>query len=205
MRIGIYGSSFDPITNGHLWSANTIAQREELDKVILLPSSSNRWDKNIGSGDCHRMAMLELAVAGNERFEIDDHEMKAPEGLHYTFYTMQYFREKYSGHQLFFLLGADLLAQLPNWSHAGELMEKTNFIVIERNNIPMRSVLESNPLLKKYEKHFTLVYKGIVNEISSSYIRGEFAAGRDPRYLLPETVYHYIIKNGIYRNKSGMV
>ena len=201
MRIGIYGSSFNPITNGHLWSANTIAQREELDKVILLPSSAKRRDKEIGITDSCRMEMLKLAIEGNNRFEVDDCELKAVAGKHYTYFTMEYFRDKYPKDELFFLMGADLLEDLPTWTYAEKLIPATTFIVIERNNILMHKIIAANRLLRKYEKKFILIYKGIVNEISSSYIREEFEEGRDPRYLLPDSVYQYIKEKGIYHKE----
>lgn len=198
MRIGIYGSSLDPITNGHLWSANTIAEREELDKVIFLPSSGKRLDKAIVTPDEHRVAMLKLAIAGNPLFDFSTYEMEAMPGKHHSYATMEYFRKTFANDELFFLIGADLLADLPGWTEGEKLIKTTKFIVIERNNILMHKIIAEHPLLRKYERNFTLIYKGIVNEISSGYIREEFTYGRDPRYILPESVYHYIKENNIY-------
>lgn len=198
MRIGIYGSSLDPITNGHLWSANTIAEREELDKVIFLPSSAKRLDKEIATPDEHRVAMLTLAIAENPLFDFSTYEMTAMPGKHHSYATMEYFGEQFPHDELFFLMGADLLADLPEWTYGDKLIKKTKFIVIERNNLLMHKIIAEHPLLRKYERNFTLIYKGIVNEISSSYIREEFQYGRDPRYLLPESVYHYIKERNIY-------
>lgn len=198
MRIGIYGSSLDPITNGHLWSANTIAEREELDKVIFLPSSGKRIDKDISTSDHHRVEMLKLAIAGNALFDYSTYEMNAMPGRQHSFATMEHFKEVFPNDELFFLMGADLLADLPKWVHGEKLVKNTKFIVIERNNILMHKVLAEHPLLRRYERNFCMIYKGIVNETSSSYIREEFRYGRDPRYLLPESVYHYIKEKNIY-------
>lgn len=202
MRIGIYGSSFNPITNGHLWSANTIAVREELNKVIFLPSSSKRHDKHIETEDRHRMEMLKLAIQGNPRFELDDYEMKAIAGKHTTYFTMQHFKKVYPEDELFFVLGADILGELPTWTFASELIKTTKFIVIERGNLIMHRIIAEHPILRKYERNFTLIYKGLVNEISSSYIREEFENGGDPRYLLPDSVWQYIIKNNMYQGEN---
>lgn len=198
MRIGIYGSSLDPITNGHLWSANTIAEREELDKVIFLPSSGKRCDKEITTSDEHRVAMLTSAIAENPLFDFSTYEMTAMPGNHHSYATMEHFRVIFPDDELFFLMGADLLADLPDWTYGDKLIKNTKFIVIERNNLLMHKIIAGHPLLRKYERNFTLIYKGIVNEISSSYIRDEFKYGRDPRYLLPESVYHYIKERNIY-------
>jgi len=193
MRIGVYGSSLDPISNGHLWSANTIAQREELDKIIFLPSSAKRVDKDIKINDIHRIEMLKLAIEDTPLFDYDTYEMNAIAGKQYSFFTMEHLKQKYPNDELFFLMGADLLADLPKWQMGKQLIETNNFIVIERNNVLMHKVIAENPLLRKHEKRFTLIYKGLVNEISSSYIRDEFAYGGSPRYLMPEKVYNYIL------------
>jgi nicotinate-nucleotide adenylyltransferase len=198
MRIGIYGSSLDPITNGHLWSANTIAEREELDKIIFLPSSNKRIDKDIKVNDKHRVNMLELAIKDNPKFEYDTYEMEAIAGKQYSVHTMRHFKEVYPNDELFFLLGADLLADLPKWIFGEEFIKENKFIVIERNNVIMHKVIADDPLLRHYQRNFTLIYKGIVNEISSKYIRDEFAYGGSPRYLMPEAVYNYIVGNKLY-------
>lgn len=198
MRIGIYGSSFNPPTNGHLWTANTVADRQKLDKVIFLPSSNKRTDKDIKIEDYHRIEMLKIAIAGNTRFFLDDYEMKALAGTQYSIYTMEHFKRKFAHDEVFFIMGADILGDLPSWKFGEKLIKNNKFIVMERNDINMYKVVASQPLLRRYEAHFILMGKGIVNEISSSYIREEFEFGGDPRYLLPEEVYQYIIKHQVY-------
>lgn len=198
MRIGIYGSSFNPITNGHLWTANTVAHRQKLDKVIFLPSSNKRMDKSITTQDFHRIEMLKIAIGGNEKFEYSDYEMKATAGTYYTYYTMEHFKKLYPGSEVFFIMGADLLKEIPEWKYSEELITNNRFIVMERNDINMYKVIAGSVLLRRYEQQFILMGKGIINEISSSYIREEFEFGGDPRYLLPEAVYQYIQENQVY-------
>ncbi|HEY4391375.1 MAG TPA: nicotinate (nicotinamide) nucleotide adenylyltransferase, partial [Paenibacillus sp.] len=71
-KIGIYGSSFDPITNVHLWTASTVMHRCKLDKVIFLPCSSKRPDKTMNVSDEHRWNMIVMAIQENDRFVADD-------------------------------------------------------------------------------------------------------------------------------------
>ena len=92
MKIGIYGSSFDPITNVHLWTANTVAKRKKLDRVIFLPSSSKRTDKECHVEDHHRLRMVEMAIEDNPRFECNPYEMNGGVGKHFTYHTMRYFK-----------------------------------------------------------------------------------------------------------------
>src|SRR5690625_7992159 len=68
MKIGIYGSSFDPITNVHLWTESTVLHRAKLDKVIFLPSAGNRADKLLQTEVDHRFSMIQLAIKDNPVF-----------------------------------------------------------------------------------------------------------------------------------------
>lgn len=143
--------------------------------------------------------MIRLAIEGNEKFDIEDCELKVQPWKIYTYFTMKHLKEKYPNGKLYFMMGADLLAQLPEWKYGRELIAENKFIVIRRNNIDMHEVIASNKILRKYERNFILIYRGVDNNISSTYIREEFEMGNDPRYLMPEPVYHYIKKNGLYQ------
>ncbi|MCS7460482.1 nicotinate (nicotinamide) nucleotide adenylyltransferase [Paenibacillus doosanensis] len=204
MKIGIYGSSFDPVTNVHLWTASTIAHRKRLDKVIFLPSSSRRLDKSPHAADEHRVAMIKLAIADNPKFELDCYELNVLAGMQYTYYTMEYFKQRYPADDLYFIMGADLLVDIGagKWSHGEELVSKNKFIVMARNGIDMLAAIAKSPLLRNHDDgdRFQLVDKGLAMEISSTYIREEFARGGEPRYLLPDSCYRYIAEHGLYRS-----
>ena len=79
-KIGIYGSSFDPVTNVHLWTASTIAHRAKLDKVIFLPCANNRIDKQMKTSNKHRWDMLGLAIKDNPLFDVSDYELNERAG-----------------------------------------------------------------------------------------------------------------------------
>lgn len=211
MRIGIFGSSMDPISTGHLISANEMRQRRKLDKIIFLPSSHKRSDKTPNVSDEHRWNMLNLAIANNSFFEASDYEMKQEAWNIYTYHTMKHFKEIYPGAELFFLMGADLLADLPHWKYGEELIAENKFIVIKRKvkvklqkglelpmDIPMEDIMASHKLLRKYEEHFDFINKGVANETSSSFIREEIENGFDPQYYTPDSVYEYIKEHGLY-------
>ncbi|MED4284668.1 nicotinate (nicotinamide) nucleotide adenylyltransferase [Priestia megaterium] len=201
-KIGIYGSSFDPITNVHLWTASTVAHRCKLDKVIFLPCSNKRRDKKMNTEDIHRWNMINLAIEGNENFIADDYEMKEEAWKINTYQTMQYFKEKFEGDDVYFIMGADLLVDIGNekWNHSEELVKENKFIIMARNNIDMTEVIAKSPILRNNDDgRFRLMSKGLAMEISSTYIREEFSRGGEPRYLLPEACYEYCKKNSLYK------
>ncbi len=150
-RIGIYGSSFDPITNVHLWTASTVAHRCKLDKVIFLPCSNKRKDKTIKTADTHRWNMLQLAIAKDDRFIADSYEMDQEGWNIYTYDTMKYFREKNPEDEIHFIMGADLLVDIGAglWKKGDALVAENKFIVMARHGIDMLSTISRSPHFKK--------------------------------------------------------
>lgn len=204
MKIGIYGSSFDPITTVHLWTASTVAHRCKLDKVIFLPCSSQRQDKTMHIADQDRVNMIQLAIAANKKFELDDYEMKQPAWEIATYMTLKHFREKFPEDEVYFIMGADLLVDIGEgkWKKADELIRENKFIVMARDGINMLSAISKSPILRNADDGHTfhLMDKGLAMEISSSYIRDEFRMGGEPRYLVPDQVYDYIRAHRLYQS-----
>ena len=201
-KIGIYGSSFDPITNVHLFTASTIANRCKLDKVIFLPCSNKRKDKTLKTEDEHRWNMVEMAIDSDEKFILDDFEMKQDAWNISSYDTMEYLKKIYPEDDLYFIMGADLLVDIVEgkWGIAEKLVSENKFIVMARDGIDMLKVISACPLLRNNDdgSTFHLIDKGIAMEISSTYIRDEFANGGEAKYLLPTNCYSYIKKNELY-------
>lgn len=201
-KIGIYGSSFDPITNVHLWTASTIAHRCKLDQVIFLPCSSKRKDKTITISDEHRWNMIGLAISGNDKFVSDRYEMDQPAWEIGTYLTLKHFKNKYPNDEIYFIMGADLLLDIGEgkWKKSEELIQENKFIVMARDGINMLSAISKSPILRNADDGHTfyLIDKGLAMEISSTYIREEFHRGGEPRYLLPESCYQYIKEHQLY-------
>ncbi|UOK58404.1 nicotinate (nicotinamide) nucleotide adenylyltransferase [Bacillus sp. CMF21] len=202
-KIGIYGSSFDPITNVHLWTASTVAHRCKLDKIIFLPCSNKRKDKVMKTSDLHRWNMLELALQGNDKFLADDYEIKQEAWNVYTYYTLEHFKKKYPNDEIYFIMGADLLVDIADgkWKYDQELISSNKFIVMAREGIDMLRTISRSPILRNHDdgSTFHLIDKGLAMEISSTYIRDEFSKGGEPRYLLPDACYDYIKKHSLYQ------
>lgn len=202
-KYGFLGSSFDPITNSHLAVAQEMQNRMGFDKIFFMPSSHRRVDKDMNVANEHRLNMVKLAIEGNDKFGIEEIELNVSMGSDvYTYITMRKLHEKYPNDELHFLMGADLLVDIAagKWRHTEEFLSENKIVAIRRNGIDMHQVIASNKYLRKYERNLTLLYKGVDNEISSSYIREEFEMGNNPRYLMPEPVYHYILEHKLYLN-----
>ncbi|MBS4188942.1 nicotinate (nicotinamide) nucleotide adenylyltransferase [Bacillus sp. FJAT-49705] len=201
-KIGIYGSSFDPITNVHLWTASTVAHRCNLDKVIFLPCSNKRKDKRMKTEDEHRWKMILMAIEDDERFIADDHEMEQDAWKIFTYDTMEHFKKKFPNDEVYFIMGADLLVDIGagKWSKGDKLVAENKFIVMARDGIDMLTTISRSPILRNNDdgNTFHLIDKGLAMEISSTYIREEFAMGGEPKYLLPISCYNYIKEHNLY-------
>ncbi|WLR42356.1 nicotinate (nicotinamide) nucleotide adenylyltransferase [Bacillus carboniphilus] len=205
-KIGIYGSSFDPITNVHLFTASTVASRCRLEKVIFLPCSSKRKDKKMNTDDEHRWNMLTMALEEEREREIvaDSFEMEQDPWKITTYETMKHFKGQYPNDDVYFIMGADLLVDIGSgkWSNGEKLVEENKFIVMARDNIDMLRTISHSPILRNNDDGttFHLIDKGLAMEISSSYIREEFSNGGEPKYLLPNSCYYYIKEHGLYED-----
>lgn len=206
-KYGFLGSSFDPITNGHMVTAQEMLDRIGFDKIFFMPSSSKRRDKTPNIPDEHRIAMLELAIEDNEKFGIEKIELDVPAWEVYTYETMRKLRNKYPNDELYFLMGADLLVDIADgkwnrtegsWKHVEYLLSENKFVVIRRNGIDMHEIVAKNRYLRKYENNFDFIYLGVDNNISSSYIREGFEIGHNPRYYTLPQVYKYIKEHDLY-------
>jgi len=179
VRIGIYGSSFDPITNVHLWTASTVAHRCKLDQVIFLPCSSKRRDKSMKTKDEHRWNMVQLAIKNNDKFIADDYEMKQEAWNITTYETLKHFKSNFENDEFYFIMGADLLVDIGNgkWGKSESLISENKFIVMARDGVNMLQAISKSPVLRNNDdgSTFHLLDKGLSMDISSTYIREEFA------------------------------
>lgn len=203
MKLGIFGAAFDPITNGHLWTVETALRFAKLDRVIFVPSSDCRMDKGRKlTNDEHRLNMINITIKKLHQFEVSTIEIINPKEYQYTYHTMEYFKQKYSQDDMYFIMGADVLKELPYWSKGNELIKNNKFIVIPRNNINMQQVISNNLFLNNYKDKFILIEENIEMPISSSCIRNQIQQGENPKDLLPKGCYNYILKNGLYQHKT---
>jgi len=115
---------------------------------------------------------------------------------------MEYFKEAFPDADFYFIMGADLLVDIGKgeWRWAEELISRNKFIVMARNGIDILSTISKSPILRNHDDgRFQLLDKGLAMEISSTYIRQEFAMGGEPQYLLPGACYEYIKNNDLYQ------
>ena len=198
MNIGVLGGTFDPLHNGHLIVAGEVKARLNLAVVIFVPVGQPwlKADWPVTPAE-HRLQMLRLALADKPDFKISTVEIERA-GPSYTVDTMAELREKAgSDDELFFILGQDNLAQIPQWQEPSRLMEMCYLVAVNRPGAP-------RPKLKSLEKSLPGISPRVMLldrpeiDISASDIRERVARGLSVRHLVPEPVNRYIKENGLY-------
>jgi len=192
------GGTFDPIHLGHLAMAESVREIFSLDEILFIPSARppHKVEKNI-TPEVHRLMMTYLATQSNEKFQVSPVEILR-EGLSYTLDTMNELEKKFgSDTELFFIIGADSMADLPKWHKAKELVSKVHFIATTRPGTEVDLEGLKNYFGDSAKNIYQVATAGL--EISSTDIRERVRTGKSIKYLVPEVVEEYILKENLYK------
>ncbi|WP_125963410.1 nicotinate-nucleotide adenylyltransferase [Bifidobacterium dolichotidis] len=191
-RIGIMGGTFDPIHNGHLVAASEVAWVYDLDEVIFVPTGRPvfKLNKHVTNAE-DRYLMTVIATASNPKFTVSRVDIDRP-GITYTIDTLRDLRAMHPDAELFFITGADAVAEIMQWKDVDEMFELAHFVAVTRpgyspeaaSNLPVGRVdMIEIPALA----------------ISSTDVRKRATNGEPTWYLVPDGVVQYIAKHGLYR------
>jgi nicotinate-nucleotide adenylyltransferase len=189
MKIGLFGGSFDPVHLGHLLVARAALEELGLTKLFFIPAAQSPFKPDAPPTPAAlRLQMLHLALAGETACEIDDLEIGRG-GLSYTVDTLRHYAEKYAGAELFYLIGADQAALLPQWREAGELARLAEFVVVPRPGQAPAAI----PAAFRGR-----ALRGVPVAISSTEIKARRRAGLPITHLTPPAVAEAIANNRLY-------
>lgn len=202
MRLGIFGGSFDPVHLGHLLVAECCREQCRLDAVWFLPTAvpPHKQQGRELTPAADRVAMLELAIAGNEAFSVCRYEIDRG-GVNYSVDTLTHFYEEDSSRELFFLMGADMLEDLPNWRDARRVCQLAVPVAVHR---PGATSLHFECLQEIVEPERLEIIRNHRVEmpevgVSSTDLRNRVQAGKGIRYRVPRAVEMYIRSHGLYK------
>ncbi len=203
-RIGLYGGSFDPIHFGHLIPTRSIAEQLALSRIVLIPSARPPHKRSGTVADSRdRLAMAELAVEGEPLLEVSDAELRR-DGPSYTFDTVTQFRAGLDpSDELFWIIGADSLPELPTWYRISELVAVVTIVTAAR---PGCVEVDASALATAVGPEAAAALVANRHEtpeiaISSTEVRQRVAEARSIRYLTPDAVVSYIASRGLYRSR----
>jgi nicotinate-nucleotide adenylyltransferase len=203
-RMVLYGGTFDPVHYGHLIAARAVAEECGYDKVVLLPAASPPHKAQASAGGAERLQMLRLAVADDPMFDVCDMELRRT-GKSYTFDTLDALgKSRGGGVDIHWIVGADMLADLPNWHRAAEVVDLATIIIALRPPWHERIEQALDDLSARMgPERAEKLARGVVTtpliDISSTDIRRRVASGLPIRYLVCDAVADFIQENGLYR------
>ena len=189
LRIGVMGGTFDPIHHGHLVAASEAADAFSLDEVIFVPTG-NPGNKTAISSPEHRYLMTVIATAANPRFTVSRVDIDRP-GITYTIDTLTELSKARPEADLYFISGADAIAQILAWKEVDSIWSLAHFVAVTRPGHKLEL-----PQVK--EARITQLEVPALS-ISSTDIRNRAAAGKPIWYLVPDGVVQYIAKHKLYR------
>jgi nicotinate-nucleotide adenylyltransferase len=204
MRLGIFGGSFDPVHFGHLLVAENCREQQKLDEVWFIPAATSPHKRQRAPAEArHRIEMLHLAVGGHEPFRVSTIEIDRG-GISYTVETLERLHADDSGRELFLLLGADALADLPTWKDPKRICELALPLVVTRAYAPEPdfAVLVEFMSRERIAAAQAAQVKMPPIGIASSDIRRRVASGKSIRFRTPRAVEKYIETHGLYRQQA---
>lgn len=211
--IGIFGGTFDPIHYGHLRSAFELLQALSFDQVRFIPCGDPPH-RGMTFADAElRYRLVDVATAGQDGFVSDDRELRR-DGPSYSIDTLIGLRGEFPDRSLCLIVGMDAFLGLLKWHRWDEILDFAHIVVAHR---PGWRAPDMGPLGELISEHGTHraadlheATQGRIHihavtqlEIASTEIRELIAAGRDPRFLMPDAVRDVIEETGIYMSETN--
>jgi nicotinate-nucleotide adenylyltransferase len=206
VRLGIFGGTFDPIHTGHLVLAEQCREQCQLDEVWFVPAAlpPHKQDAVISPAKT-RCEMIEFAISGNPQFKLSRIELERS-GPSYTVATLEQLHAEDPTRELFLLVGADSIRDLPTWYQPQRIMELAAIVAVNRGRDSLGKAESQPPLTDPIARLIAdrvrfVQMPGI--DISATDIRQRVSQGRSIRYLVPRAVEAYIREHGFYSKPAS--
>lgn len=206
--MGVFGGTFDPIHYGHLRTAFEMLQALRFEEVRFMPCGDPPHRGTTFASANERLRLVDLATAGQDGFVVDDREIRR-QGPSYSIDTLLSLREEFPDRALGLIVGMDAFLGLPGWHRWAEFLDVAHIIVAHRPGWKAPDLGPLGEMITDFGTHrvddLHTALNGRIHihavtqlEISSTEIRELVAAGRDPRFLMPDSVRDEIAASGCY-------
>ena len=203
MRLGLFGGTFDPIHLGHLLLAESCREACALDRIWFVVAGAPPHKPGNRTSVADRLEMVRIATAGHPAFEVSELETSRP-GPHYSVETLEEVHRQRPEDELFFLIGADSLVDLPHWRQPERIVALATVVVADRPVSTIAQPMSPHwPNLGPAARPFQMVKIPPIG-IASNDLRQRLAEGRSIRYQVPRGVEAYIDAHGLYGRSLGL-
>jgi nicotinate-nucleotide adenylyltransferase len=203
MRLGLLGGTFDPIHYGHLLLAERCREECGLDRVWFLPAGQppHKTADGISPGP-QRAEMVEFAIAGHPQFQVSRIELTRT-GRSFTIDTLRELHAEDPSRELFFLIGADSLADLPDWRDPAGIVDLATIVAVNRGDRPLPDLDGLRRALGSAiaDRVRLVTMPGI--DLSSTDIRRRFRGGKSIRFMTPRPCEVYIQEHQLYVGRES--
>ena len=196
-RLGIFGGTFDPPHIGHLILAEYALEVLGAEKILFVPAADPPHKEGTRTGTQHRLAMLERSIGDNPHFALSLVDVERP-GPHYSVDMIRILQTQYPNSELYFMIGADSLRDLPKWHRPERLIGLCKLAVLPRPDVVVSADMHEAVLPGLAEQ--VMMLDTPLVDVSSTEIAVRLRAGRSVRYLVPQPALDYIVANGLYRD-----
>jgi nicotinate-nucleotide adenylyltransferase len=199
VRLGLFGGTFDPVHNAHLFVAEAARVELGLERMIFLPTRGSHYRNGPIASVDQRLAMLRGALAPNPHFAIDESDL-VENATGYTADLMPILRARYREDELTFVVGGDSLVDSP-WQRFDIVLDNLDAFAVapraERDPERFDRLLET--LDPERRRKLRVLDLPALNG-SATLVRAQLARGGSIRYLVPDVVDRYIAEHGVYRS-----
>ena len=210
--MGVFGGTFDPVHYGHLRTAFEMLQALRFDEVRFMPCGNPPHRGKTYADAELRLEMVRVATEGQPGFVVDDRELHR-DGPSYSVDTLAALRSDFPLRPLALIIGMDAFLGLPKWYHWREILQLSHIVVAHRPGWRAPDIGPLGELLADRGTHrigdlhqaksgHIYIHDVTQLEISSTEIRQLVAAGRDPRFLMPDAVREVILNSACYAAKA---
>ena len=198
MKIGIFGGTFDPVHMGHMIIGEQVMDELGLDRVVFVPGGipPHKEASSVRASAEDRLALVQAAVSGNERFSVDRVEIDAGRAMH-SVETVQILKERSPRDEWFFVTGADEVSNLLTWKDPDQLLEEVVMVAATRPGYDLSRLDHLEDGLQNFDRIFPVECSRV--DISATNIRRRMLQGKSVRYLVPDGVHEIIEEKGLYR------
>ena len=209
MRIGVYGGSFNPPHLGHLAAARAAVNALGLDKLVFVPAGDPPH-KKLAEGSPTPEQRLELTRLAADQLllpevaEVWDAEVRR-EGKSYTADTLALAAQRWSGDELWLLMGTDMFLTLHDWVEPEKILSLAKVCAFGRSAADDEAVFtpQRERLMRDYHADAVIISIPDLVDVSSTLLR-ELLAGGGGREFLSEAVYGYILREKLYGTAADL-
>lgn len=203
-KLIILGGAFNPPLNSHFSLAQQIVNEvEDVEKVIFMPVSANYKKAEMPIDNEHRFKMLQMVCKDNPKFEVSKLELDFERVLT-TIETLRILKEKYQDKEIIFATGTDNLQELETWNNCQDILNEFTVLVFERGSDNFEEIVQNSEFLSRNKKSIVKLENNMRTDLSSTFAREKLRRGKSIRYLTPDCIVEYIVKNNLYKGDKNV-